>query len=77
MDYAAASWISLPIPQYFTKKLTTIDAICATKALGALKNSPQLFLRHDLDLKPPNVRLTAKIINTIALIASRPHTHPL
>lgn len=71
-DYAAAAWIGLPIPQFFSEKLTSIDSICATKALGALKNSPYLFLRHDLDLQPPEVRLTAKIVNTIALIASRP-----
>lgn len=77
IDYAAAAWINLPIPQYFTKKLTKIDTICATKALGALENSPHIFLRHDLNLQPPNIRLTAKIINTVALIASQPHTHPL
>lgn len=76
-DYAATAWINLPIPKYFAEKLMTIDAICATKALGAFKNSPHLFLRHDLDMKPPEVRLTAKILNTMALIAAKPPSHPL
>lgn len=77
IDYAAAAWMSLPVPQLFTKKLDSIDTICATRALGALRNSPNVFLRHDLDLHPSGVRLKAKIINTVALIASHPHTHPL
>lgn len=76
-DYAVAAWINLPIPKFFTEKLTSIDAICATRALGALKNSPHLFLRHDLDLKLPNIRLTAKIISTIAIIAAKPPSDPL
>lgn len=76
-DYAAAAWSNLPIPKFFTEKLMTIDTICATKALGALKNSPHLFLRHDLDMKPPDIRLTAKILNTMALIAAKPPSHPL
>lgn len=76
-DYAAAAWMSLPIPRFYVDKLSTIDAICATKALGALKNSPHIFLQHDLNLIPPDVRLTAKIANTVALIASRPPSHPL
>lgn len=76
-DSAAAECISLPIPKFFADKMLTIDAICATKALGALKNSPHLFLRPDLDMKPPEIRLTAKKLNTIALIAAKPPTHPL
>lgn len=39
-DYAAAAWMNLPVPKFFSEKLTTIDSICAMKALGALKNSP-------------------------------------
>lgn len=68
-DYAAATWLNLPIQKIFTDKMMTVDAICATKALGALKNSPHLFLRHDLDLKLPDIRLTAKILNTIAIVS--------
>lgn len=30
-DYAAAAWMSLPIPKFYVEKLATIDAICATK----------------------------------------------
>lgn len=69
--------MNLPIPKYFSEKLTSIDNICATKALGALRNSPVIFLRHDLDLKPPEVRLLEKIANAIAMIASKPPDHPL
>lgn len=76
-DYAVAAWINLPIPKCFSEKLTSIDTICVTKALGALKNSPTIFLRHDLDLKLPEVRLSEKIASTIAIIASRPPNHPL
>lgn len=76
-DYAAAAWLNLPIPKYFAEKLSSIDAICATRALGALRNSPQLFLRHDLAMTSPTIRLTSKIINTVALIASKPPSHPL
>lgn len=61
-EYAAAAWIKLPIPKCFTEELTTIDAICAKMALGALQNLPHIFLRHDLNLKPPEVQLTAKIV---------------
>lgn len=52
-DYAAAAWMNLPVLKFFSEQLMKIDAICATQALGALKNSPHLFLRHDFDLKPP------------------------
>lgn len=76
-DYTAASWLSLPVPKFYAEKLTSIDSICATKALGALRNSPTIFLRHDLKMQPPSIRLTAKIANTVALIASRPPSHPL
>lgn len=76
-DYAAAAWLSLPVPKFYADKLTSIDTICATKALGALRNSPHIFLQHDLNLTPPDIRLTAKITNTVALIASRPPSHPL
>lgn len=76
-DYAAAAWLNLPIPKFFSEKMTAIDTICATKALGALKNSPSLFLRHDLDLKNPEVQLTSKILNTVAIIAAKPPSHPL
>lgn len=76
-DYAAAAWLSLPIPKFYVEKLSTINTICATKALGALKNSPHVFLQHDLDLMPPDIRLTAKIANTVALGASRLPSHPL
>lgn len=69
-DYAAAAWMNLPVPKFFSEQLTRVDTICATRALGALRNSPELFLRHDLDLKPPGVRLTAKILSTIAIIAA-------
>lgn len=75
-DYAVAAWLSLPIPKYFTEKLTTIDNICATKALGALRNSPATFLRHDLNLLTPDVRLSSKIVNTVAIIAAKPPTTP-
>lgn len=71
-DYAVAVWMSLPIPKNFSEKLVSIDNICATKELGALKDSPAVFLRQDLDLKPPEIRLSAKIINSIAIIALKP-----
>lgn len=76
-DYAAAAWLPLPIPKFFSEKLASIDGICATRALGALRNSPHLFLQHCLNLQPPQVRLTAKVVTTMALIASRPPSHPL
>lgn len=76
-DYAAAAWLQLPVPKFFSEKLTSIDSICATRALGALRNSPHIFLQHDLNLVPPTIRLTAKIANTVALIASRPPSQPL
>lgn len=76
-DYAAAAWINLPVPKYFTEQLTTIDSICATRALGALRNSPQVFLRHDLSLKRPDIRITARIMGSIAIIAAKPPTQPL
>lgn len=76
-DYAAAAWLQLPIPKYFSEKLAAIDGICATRALGALRNSPFLFLQHDLNLLPPDIRLTSKILNTVALIASRAPSQPL
>lgn len=60
-DYAAAAWLNLPIPKFYAEKLSTINMICATKALGALKNSPGVYLRHELDLKPPEIILTAKV----------------
>lgn len=65
------------VPQFFAEQLSKVDAICATKALGALRNSPHVFLRHDLNLQPPEVRLTAKILNTVAIVASKPPSHPL
>lgn len=76
-DYAVAAWLQLPVPKFFSEKLSTIDSICATKALEALKNSPYLFLRHDFDIKTPDIRLTMKIMNTIATIAAKPPSHPL
>lgn len=36
-----------------------------------------IFLRHDVDLKPTEVRLSEKIANTIAIVASTPPNHPL
>lgn len=48
-DYAVAAWLPLPVPKFFSEKMLVIDMICATKALGALKNSPTLFLKHDGD----------------------------
>lgn len=54
-DYAAAAWINLPIPKFFSENLSSIDSICATKALGSLRNSPQVFLQHDLHLQPPHI----------------------
>lgn len=76
-DYAVAAWLQLPVPKFFSEKLATIDSICAKKALGVLKNSPYLFLRHDLDLKTPEIRMTTKIMNAIATIAAKPPAHPL
>lgn len=76
-NYAAVAWLLLPVPKFFSEKQAAIDAICATRALGALKNSPNIFLQHDFHLKPPSIRLTAKIVNTVSLIASRPPSHPL
>lgn len=57
--------------------MMTINAICATTALGALRSSPHIFLRHDLDLQPPDVRLKSKILKTISIIAAKPPSHPL
>lgn len=76
-DYAVAAWMNLPVPKFFSEKLTKVDAICATRALGALCNSPNIFLQHDLGLQPPDVRLTAKIISAVAIVAAKPPTHPL
>lgn len=76
-DYAVAAWLPLLGPKFFSERMMTIDSICATKALGALKHSPYLFLKHDLDLKMPAVRLTAKIMNAVATIVEKPATHPL
>lgn len=76
-DYAAAAWLNLSVPKFFVEKLTSIDSICATRALGALRNSPQVFLRHDLNLQRPDIRLTARILNTIAIVASKPPSQPL
>lgn len=76
-DYAVAAWMNLLVPKFFSEHLMKIDAICATRALGALKNSPHLFLRHEFDLIPPDIRLTAKILSTIAIIAAKPPSHPL
>lgn len=76
-DYAAAAWINLPIPKFFAEQLSAVDAICATRALGALRNTPHLFLRHDFNLLPPYIRLTAKILSTVAFIAAKPPSHPL
>lgn len=76
-DYAVAAWMNLPVPKFFAEKLMTVDAICATRALGALRNSPMLFLRHHFDLQPPEIRLTSKILNAVAIIAAKPPTHPL
>lgn len=69
--------MNLSVPQYFSEKLTTIDNICSTRALGALRNSPDVFLRHDLDMQTPEIRLSAKIANMVALIAKNPPHHPL
>lgn len=76
-DYAVAAWLPLPVPKFFAEKMSSIDTICATKALGALKNSHTLFLKHYLDLTPPEIRLTAKLLNMIAIIAAKPPTQPL
>lgn len=42
-DYAVAAWMNLPVPKFFAEKLLTVDAICSTRALGALRNSPHNF----------------------------------
>lgn len=76
-DYAAAAWLQLTIPKFFIEKLSSIDGICATRALGALRNSSHIFLCHDLHLVPPESRLTAKIVNTVALTASQPPLQPM
>lgn len=59
-DYAVAAWMNLSVPQYFSEKLTTIDNICSTRALGALRNSPDVFLRHDLDMQTPRNQAVGK-----------------
>lgn len=76
-DYAPAAWVNLPVPKFFTEKPTCTDCICANRARGALQNSPQIFLRHDLNLKRPDIRLTERIINTIATMAAKTPTQPL
>lgn len=76
-DYAAVAWLPLPVPKFFAEKTLSIDTICVKKALGALRHSPNLFLKHDLDMKPPEIRLTSKILNTVAIIAAKPPSHPL
>lgn len=43
---------------------------------GATQLSSQ-FLKYGFDLKPPEIRLTSKILNTIAIVASKPPSHPL
>lgn len=76
-DYAVAAWQNLPIPKFFAEKLRLIDNICKTRALGALRNSPSVVLRHDLDMKAVAIRLSARIANTIAISAAKPPSHPL
>lgn len=76
-DYPAEAWLYLPIPKFFLEAMASIDAICATRALGVLRNSPRLFLRQDLDLQPPDVQLTFKILGTRAILAAKLPSHPL
>lgn len=75
-DYPAEAWLYLPIPKFFLEAMASIDAICATRALGVLRNSPRLFLRQDLDLQPPDVQLTFKILGTRAILAAKLPSHP-
>lgn len=76
-DYAAGAWLSLPMPKFCSEKPMAVDAIYARKALAVLRDSPPLYLRHNFDLKLLEVRLTAKILNTMALIAAKSPSHPL
>lgn len=69
--------MNLPIPKFVAEQISTIDSICATLALGTLHKSPNLFLRHEFDLQPPNFRSTTKILNTIAIVVVKPSPHPL
>lgn len=76
-DYAVTAWLRLPIPELFSEKLTLIDNICKIKALGALRKSLSIFLGHNLDMTPLEVRLSAKNSNTVAIIAAKHPSTPL
>lgn len=76
-DYAVGTWMTLPVPKFFTEKPTTLDTICATKALGALRNSLYMYLRHNLNMNLTEARLTEKILNTVDPIVAKPSSHPL
>lgn len=76
-DYAVAAWHQLPLPKFYSTKLSVIDNIVARKALGALKSTPLVFLKHDLGLPSPEARLTGKILSFVARVAAKPFDHPL
>lgn len=52
-DYGAMAWLPTEPPNFFVDQLTVIDNTCARAALGALKSTPEIFLRHDLNTTPP------------------------
>lgn len=77
LDYGVAAWLPFEPPQYFTDKLSIIDNTCARAYLGALPSTPAIFLRHDLNLTPPKIRIQAKIMTFMASALTKPAHSPI
>lgn len=76
INYGAMAWLPTKPPRFFVDQLTAIDNTCARAALGALKTTPAVFLRHDLNMTPPSARLQSKVLNFMARSLAKPSSHP-
>lgn len=76
VDYSAVAWLPTEPPRFFVDQLAAIDNTCARSALGALKTTPTVFLRHNLYMTPPATRLQGKVLGFMARSLAKPTTHP-
>lgn len=76
IDYGAMAWLPTETPRFFEDQLAAIDNTCARAALGALKTTPTVFLRHDLSMTPPAARLQSKVLSFMARSLAKSTAHP-
>lgn len=76
-DYGVMAWLPTDPPNFFVEQMTAVDLTCARAALGSLKTTPAVFLRHDPNLTPVTTRLQSKILRFMALSLTKPQSHPL